>query len=247
MKLLIVIILSILLYSLFQTRFINPLSRKNLPSPTPLARRERGISIMYDAVEYLLYIQLVNPADLQLIPNFTEKKSAKLLLDEHACLYGANAGFYTPEHTPVGLFYTKEQTHDPIISSLLNGFVYIAPGLVTITDAPLDFQGSDWQYAFQSGPLFATSEKLKIKNDERARRILIAETDKSEHYIIALTEKESTNSGPYLSEVPLILAKAPIAFTRAINLDGGSASAFFNTDGVNLYEITPIGSFLCGK
>ncbi len=221
-----------------------------IPEPSPFIVA-KGESM------YALYLQkIIIPNQLTLIPNFTEKLSSQTILETNKCTYGSNAGFYTKENTPLGLFITNNIR---LVSSIhsnifFNGFFYKthgnnlglsdqAPPLGTVT------------FVFQSGPLFTPQTQLLIKDDKPARRILISETEANEFYLLAVTNKDNNHSGPLLSDLPEIISRFNSSKHTAVssklllvlNLDGGSASAFYSTQGKVLSEFTPIGSFLCGK
>ncbi len=87
---------------------------------------------------------------------------------------------------------------------------------------------------------------IRIQNDELTRRMLVARSG-DQWYFLAITDQDNTFNGPLLSDVPKILGKVPIVIDEALNLDGGSASAFYSAHGARLGELTPIGSFFCGK
>ena len=96
---------------------------------------------------------------------------------------------------------------------------------------------------------------MSIKDDKAARRIVIGKTQANEIYLLAITDEANVNSGPQLADLPTIfheLNQNPILnlkskFLNLINLDGGSASAFYAENGATLTELTSVGSFLCGK
>ena len=69
-------------------------------------------------------------------------------------------------------------------------------------------------------------------------------------YFIASTLKDSDAEGSMLKDLPQLITcigkKEDIAFSDAINLDGGSASTFY-TPNIHIKELTSIGSYLCFK
>ncbi len=196
--------------------------------------------------DFLIYWQMINPKGLILIPNFLEKKTSALLKEDNTCLYGVNGGFYTPEHTPIGLFVSNHTLLSKAsINQTLNGFFVknIDGSLALTRNQP----NSDSAFALQSGPYIVPGVALNIKKDSFDRRVLIARTDSDAWYFIAITDKENSFSGPKLLHIPTIVQSLPIGVSEALNLDGGSASAFYNDKGVRLGELTAIGSFFCGK
>lgn len=247
MKLLGVLILSFIVWY-----FVTNLPKTNLfpvinTSPTPSANNSKGTIIEYDDKSYLIYLQKIEqPKNLKLIPNFSEKKTAKKIMQEDNCRFGANAGFYTQDAKPLGLYYVNGQYLNQNLHNvaLFNGYVYqLTNGELHISN---QLPTQDFEFAFQSGPRFMLDQKLNITIDEPDRRVLLGETEFNDFYFLALTETENSNSGPLLNDLPKLLQKAPVVFTQVINLDGGSASAFFQETGTKLQEIVPVGSFLCG-
>lgn len=229
-------------------------------SPPPTPESKTGIILQNAGQNYQVFLQkILSPERLVLIPNFSEKKSSKTLMQENGCLYGANAGFYTPDNKPLGLFklrgrYINEKVHS---SSLTNGFIYKTTGgfVDIVSQVPgFNIYHTADEFIFQSGPLFTPETKLSIANDKSARRILFAKTKADEFYFMAITESDNTNNGPLLAELPEIinllnnqLATDNFQLTTLINLDGGSASAYYGEDGKMVSELVPVGSFLCGK
>lgn len=223
------------------------------PSPSPLFQPQGTIVSLKDR-EFRINLQHVTTTkNLTLIPNFTESKTSYSLLQDNDCLYGANAGFYTQERKPLGVFHVNDYSQrQPHTEQLFNGFVSKdQDGTLTIQRGSSSPFNADAEFVFQSGPYFTPQSILRLLNDELARRIVIGKTDADQFYLLAFTEKDNTNSGPYLIDLPELVNKlnqvSTPTFTELVNLDGGSASAFYSKTGVRLEEITPIGSFLCGK
>ncbi|MEK7165633.1 MAG: phosphodiester glycosidase family protein [Patescibacteria group bacterium] len=259
MKLIITALLVILGIFILKNRETNyqpirkPLATATLkPDPSPL-------KLNYNNRDYAVYLQKIEPDKVILIPNFTEKKSAATLMKEFKCKYGVNGGFYTPDHKPLGVFHAGEfdqrKSHN---ESLFNGYVHKPAGgsLHIGSEYIPNFRDISIEFIFQSGPLFTPQTKLKMQNDELARRMLIGKTGQEEYFFLAVTEAGNVNSGPYLADLPQILtlfnnsqpaSPAGKQLTTLLNLDGGSASAFRDDVGVTLGELTPIGSFLCGR
>ncbi len=184
-------------------------------------------------------------SSLILIPNFDEKKAASKILEEHTCQYGVNGGFYTKDYKPIGLFITNGQQHSAVTSDpTFNAFLVNIDGKLSITRSVPD---STATFALQSGPYMTPTITLRLRNDSAERRMMVARTTDNHWYFIAMTEINNTFSGPNLADVPKILGDLPIDVAEALNLDGGSASAFYSASGVHLGELTLIGSLLCGN
>lgn len=217
------------------------------PQPSPAAET---VTVGGQTVAYEIF--QAKPSQISLIPNFSERKNSEELVTEHACVRGVNGGFYTPSYAPLGLFVVDGEEFGRQSSSLLvNGFLGLrrdaAPFIgTTIPDG-------NHRFILQTGPLLFSNGnplRLAINNDEHARRMTAALSDAGEFIFIALYTPESVFDGPLLSDVPSVLAaisaKESLSFSEAINLDGGSASAFYSGK-QTLTELTPIGSFFCVK
>jgi len=218
----------------------------NSPSPVP---KTQGTEITHKDVSYTVYAQSVDPTQLSLIPNFTERKTTQRIMSENNCKFGRNAGFYTPQQQPLGFFSTDGNAHakSPTVrSGLLNGYVVKTNTALLITNQ-LPTQ-STMQFGFQSGPLFTPEQKLTITNDEPDRRVLLGKTSDNEIFFIAIVAADNVHSGPLLADLPQIFQAfselGTQQFIQLINLDGGSASAFYGEQ-AKLQELVSVGSFLC--
>lgn len=256
MRLLVLILFLIIFLTVAFIQNSSPRLPKPLPTPFPTAQTTSdATTVTYKNTDYNIYMQKIDARRITLIPNFNERKSSGAIMEEYGCRYGANAGFYTAEGKPLGLFFAGGNLINSKVhtSQLFNGFIFgnsqdlFDMGSFVPRDNNLDFY-------FQSGPLFTPETKLTIKNDERARRILIGKTNQGEFYLLALTEVDNVNSGPLLAELPEVIKRLNSLsiihnsqFIILLNLDGGSASAFYSQGGIQISELTPIGSFLCGK
>ncbi|MBI4067037.1 phosphodiester glycosidase family protein, partial [Candidatus Gottesmanbacteria bacterium] len=180
------------------------------------------------------------------------------IMKNNNCRAGVNGGFYDKEGNPIGLFMSNNNYLGDILVNhpFFNGFfVGIDDGGLAIEGEKLPERG--YSFILQSGPLMDgwKPTKLSIINDEAARRVVVVETTRKvkegyigEKYFMVLYDPDSHFSGPYLSQVPLILAKLQeqmgTQITLSLNLDGGGASAFYN-DNIKLEELSPVGSFFC--
>ncbi len=198
-----------------------------------------------------------NPETLELMSNLDSKETASDLMKEYSCSALVNAGFYTadsPEeaHEAIGLFVSEGETlSDFRKNSLFNGILSInemdTPRITEVVPAdPL-------RMGIQTGPLLQVNDqamKLSLARDKNARRLVAAVTGDNELIFIVFYDSDARFSGPLLADLPQLLGefenKTQINIADAINMDGGSASAFI-TDEVSLTEISPIGSFFCLK
>ncbi len=243
-------ILAVLIVAAFL--IFKPSAPKNinsvLPSPTPQALEK--FSVEYKDQKYFVnWIEVSDISKISLHPNFEQKQTAKAAKSEKSCQSLVNAGFYTTDNKPVGLFIQNGgMLRDRNINSLFNG-------IFGITFVDKAFIGTKYpvgstKYAIQSGPILISESKelaLSIKNDENARRVAVALTP-SGHIVFVVIYGPGAYQGPMLEDLPGVLkaleSQIDINFSDAINLDGGSASAFI-TDGVSLEELSPVGSLFC--
>lgn len=219
--------------------------------PTPSPKQQKTITHNNTSYGYSM-LGPIPGTSIALYSNLPVKKTGKELQDMYQCEYLVNGGFYTKENTHLGLLATEEGIKSQRIKhSLFHGFFFKTnDGLMhidsTIPEKPLGF-------ALQSGPLLIVKGEpvpLKIIQDEQARRIAVGLDESSNAYFFALYGINNPFHGPFLADMPEILQKIgeaeDIAIQRAINLDGGSHSAFYGSD-ITLTELSPIGSFFCIK
>lgn len=217
-------------------------------SPTPPAE---STAVNLNGKSYrATWFTIDDLSQLTLIPNFTEKRTARSLIDNKKCKAVVNGGFYTKDNQPTGLFVADFKTlRNTIPNSLLNGYIFIDQNnTASIVSSPPE---ELVRLALQTGPILIRDEKvvkLAIQDDEFARRVVAGITKKGKIIFLLFYDPENTWSGPKLAEIPAILSKvaARLELRDALNLDGGSASAFIRGD-LSLEELTSVGSFFCIK
>lgn len=214
------------------------------PSPTKAPLNEPTPMMIKN---YSIAMQPIDANQLTLISNFSEKKTSSEIMEQNTCAYGVNGGYYTTENKPLGLFITDGiQLGRPAVSSAANAFLSKnKDGKLAISQTPPSAQAVT--FALQAGPYLIPGVTPQIMNDEHARRVLIAQTNEKTWFFLIIFDKENTYNGPLLSEVPEILNNMRIPMREALNLDGGTASAFYNIGGFKFGELTMVGSFFCGK
>lgn len=220
-------------------------------APTGAPERFTPMIVRFHDTDYLIaYYKVPNTENLELRPNFDEKETAIELQKQYHCQMLINGGFYTPENEPTGQFISQGKTRKQATSStLLDGFIVEDGNKVYIGSVPQN----DAYWAIQTGPrLFINGQKrrLSLVRDEYARRMVALNTSRNELYFLSIYLAENKFDGPELVNLPevvdLFAQQLQIRITDAINLDGGSASAFVSSD-ITLSELTPIGSFFCVK
>jgi len=207
--------------------------------------------IVYNDTAYAFsWFEVSDLDSLKLIPNFEAKSISREVKENNGCKFLVNAGFYTKENSATGLFVTEGKTMFPFReNSLFNGVLSVNDLAVPrITrGVPVDHLKT----AIQSGPLLienASVQKLSLVRDEKARRTVAFVTGENKLYFAAVYSPLSVFEGPLLADLPTLLdlfgKKTNLVAADAINLDGGTASAFLTSE-VTLTEVSSVGSFFC--
>lgn len=229
----------IIVLSLFLTG-CTPQKTVPLPSPSPSSQLAT-ITLNQQTYSYA-YTVIDDLSRLKLFSNHSAKLSSQELINRYSCQILVNGNFYDESDRSLGWLVSDSQVlSKPINSTLFNGFLSLSPSKVEISPVIPAFPVV---FGLQSGPLLILNSQpllLKINNDESRRRVVAALTEK--HQLVFLII-----SSPLLADVPALVSaigrQINQPFVAAINLDGGSASAFI-TPAVQLKEYSYIGSFFC--
>jgi exopolysaccharide biosynthesis protein len=206
--------------------------------------------MIFNSVPYAFEVfEIADVTKVRLIANFKEKRTTKQIMEEHRCLFAVNAGFYSTANTPLGLFIGENYPQTKAIpSALFNGYVSVTNGKASISSRPPD---NTTDIAVQTGPLlFVNGEPqlLSIQNDSHERRIIVGLSRDGHMVFIVLFIKDSLYQGPLLEDLPQLIEKInpllPSPLYSAINLDGGTASAFISPS-TSIQELTSVGSVFC--
>ncbi len=234
-----------------QNQVLEPVSSID-PVPTPDAPSP-GPTITVDNLSYsYALIKVATGSSITLIPNFTDKRDAKSLAGDNLCQQAINGGFYDTAGKPLGFFYADKRTYGAKISSaLVNGFFWAdADGGALISS---DLPRTSYRFAIQTGPMIVFNSQalpLTITQDEHARRMIVGKTVDDGFVFLAVYSSDSVYSGPMLADLPSVVdsisRKENLGIADALNLDGGSASAFYNGK-TALSELTSVGSIFCIK
>ena len=207
-----------------------------------------------DANDYTVeWIIVRDPKKVFLYSNLQDEFTSAEALKKHGCDQLITGGFYSQNNTNLGLIISEGALIEEAISSkLFNGFFYIT------NDETFSISGTqpdtkNVRLALQSGPLLfknSAPQSLNIENDENARRVVVGTTQKDEIVYLVFYYKPSPLLGPKLAELPELLrniqTSTNLKFNSALNLDGGSHSAFLSQQ-VHISEISRPGSFFCIK
>lgn len=218
---------------------------------TPQVTLANSVNVEYQGKELTVsWLEASDALKILLIPNFSEKKTGEEIRKEYGCKSLVSGGFYTKDNRPSGLFiHEGDILRNWQKNSLFNG-VYS----INSFDIPRITPGvpqDSLRIALQSGPILkenASYKKLSLKNDEPAKRVVVATTGSNTSVFLVIYNPESVYLGPHLSDLPSVLAsfeeKAGIELADALNLDGGTASTFYS-ERITLPELSTVGSFFC--
>lgn len=243
------VVIAIGAYQAWNLPSYEPTQQEILPPVSPTSAPNKKITVKGQTINYAIII--TQPSNVSLIANFSAKKTSDELIGDTACIAGINGGFYDTSNRPLGLFSINGMTlRDKSSSMLINGFFGVTnEDSPFITPIPRD----DVRFILQTGPLLISQGipyKLAIRKDEHTRRMIAAITTGDAILFIALYQSDAVFDGPLLADVPEFISeinkKELLNITEAINLDGGSASAFYNGE-TTLSELTSIGSLFCVK
>jgi len=236
-----------------KTNIVNPSNLISLQStPTQPPTTTAVQTLEWNGRKYAYVYFIVNTTErIDLIPNFSEKKTSNDIAEKYACMSGINGGFYDTTSAPLGGFMTDGKTwKKPVRNRLIDGYLWSTgkKHSITLSESPSD---SEWY--LQTGPLLMLDGKsttISIGNDEYRRRSLAGITKEKQLLFLTIYNPESVYEGPLLADLPQIISllskNNSFNLTDAINLDGGSASAFISKE-KTLQEFSPIGSFFCVK
>lgn len=248
-----IFVLTFLLFVLYfkkdikKTNFEIPIDNISEPSPSiSLSPSEKE--------DYSFEIKWVLVRDLEkvvLYSNLDNKYSSGDLATQNNCSELISGGFYDKKDSHIGFFMSNGNIlNKSIESTLFNGYFSVsAEGAAKISSS----EPKDALNGIQSGPILVLSSKevkLDIKNDENARRIVVAIDRDNNVIFLVIYNKSNPLFGPRLSELPNFVIKFSddknMGIVSAINLDGGSHSAFL-TKNYRFIEVSTIGSFFCIK
>ena len=211
-------------------------------SPSPMSSPQLATITVNQQTYSFAYVIINDLSRLKLFSNHAAKLSSQELINQYSCQILVNGNFYDESDQPLGWLVSGGQELSPVIkSALFNGFLSFSSSKVEISNltsvSPINF-------GLQSGPLLILDQKilsLKINNDEPRRRVIAVLTINNQLVFLVI-------NSPLLADAPAVVSaigrKINQPFASAINLDGGSASAFYTPE-VFLKEHSYIGSFFC--
>lgn len=160
------------------------------------------------------------------------------VMESERCLAGVNGGYFAPDYAPVGLLISKSRPIAPLRKArLLSGVVSVLKGRVRLQRVAEFSMKGKISEALQCGPFLVDHGRdvAGLDDSRKARRSFVATASGNG---IALGFCSSVS----LAELSHILIAGKIAgpfkIDRALNLDGGSSSAFWFRDGDEPFSIS---------
>jgi uncharacterized protein YigE (DUF2233 family) len=166
-------------------------------------------------------------ATLRVIDNPAGEDNLAEAMQRENCLTGVNGGYFDPENKPVGLLISSGNVIAPLRKArLLSGVMIVSSGRLQLLRVPEYSSKRKATAALQCGPfLVDRGQPVPGLNDTRSARRTFIVTGASERAAIGFC------SAVTLAELGRILATPGVApdlkVQRALNLDGGSSSAFW--------------------
>jgi exopolysaccharide biosynthesis protein len=170
------------------------------------------------------------------------------MMRHEKCLAGVNGGYFDENFAPLGLRIVNGQMLAPLRRSrLITGVLAASPRGVQIVRSREFSRRAGVTAAIQCGPfLVDRGQPISGLNDSHLARRTFAATTGSSRALVGVC------SGVSLAELSKILATTSLAedlkIERALNLDGGSSSAFWfareNGSAFSISEQKPVRDFV---
>jgi uncharacterized protein YigE (DUF2233 family) len=166
-------------------------------------------------------------ATVRVIDNPAGNDDLAAAMRRERCLAGVNGGYFDPEQKPVGLVISDGKLIAPLRKArLLSGVLVAAAGRVQLFRTAEYSPKRKANEALQCGPfLVDRGQPVPGLNDTRSARRTFVLTSGPDRAALGFC------SGVTLAQLAKILATPEVApdlkVQRALNLDGGSSSAFW--------------------
>jgi len=244
----ILVILGIILALVFSVDLEKTPEQVAAPSATPIPQQLKTVET--SGQEFAYGIIETRKKVITLIANYGKKRSSEEFMKEYSCTMGINGGFYGQDNQPLGWLVSNGETlSKKRDSELFNGFLFSSGGGYKIEKDIVE----EVENGIQSGPILwwqKNEQALNIREDKQARRSVALIDTKGNLIFLVIYDPLSVLDGPKLAELPRALAQIANAegwtIEKAINLDGGTASAFHSPT-LNLSEWQTVGSWWCVK
>jgi uncharacterized protein YigE (DUF2233 family) len=166
-------------------------------------------------------------ATLRVIDNPTGEDNLAAVMRREHCLAGVNGGYFDPENRPVGLLITDGKLLAPLRKArLLSGVMIVSNGRVQLLRFAEYSSRRNATAALQSGPFLVDHGQpvAGLDNTRSARRTFIVAAGFDRVGIGYCSEATLAQLGKILATTGLA---SDLKVQRALNLDGGSSSAFW--------------------
>ena len=166
-------------------------------------------------------------ATVRVLDNPTGNDDLAAAMRRERCLAGVNGGYFDPEHKPVGLVISDGKLIAPLRKArLLSGVMLVSSGRLQLLRVAEYSSKRKATAALQCGPfLVDRGQPVPGLNDTRPARRTFIITGGADRAALGFC------SGVTLAELGKILATPEVVpdlkVLRALNLDGGSSSAFW--------------------
>jgi uncharacterized protein YigE (DUF2233 family) len=156
-----------------------------------------------------------------------EGASLSTMMKREKCLCGVNGGYFDTDFKPIGLRITDTRSFSPLRRArLITGVLLQSQRGIDVIRVSEFSHTKKIVAAIQAGPfLVEGSKRIHGLNDSQLARRTFAGITTNDRALLGLCSDVS------LAELANILAMAPVAadckIRRAMNLDGGSSSAFW--------------------
>ena len=157
------------------------------------------------------------------------------------CLAGVNGGYFDPAGAPVGLLVSDGKIVSHFQKArLLSGVLAVDSLGVKIFRAAEFPRKRTWRAAVQCGPFLVDRGKpVAGLNDTRRARRTFALTTNDHRAALGFCESVTLAQ---LGEI--VAALSSVSINRALNLDGGSSSAFWVAGGADISEQKTVRDFV---
>jgi uncharacterized protein YigE (DUF2233 family) len=163
---------------------------------------------------------------LRVIDN-PEGQSLSAMMKQEKCVCGVNGGYFDTEFKPIGLRIADGSTFSALRRArLITGILLQSDRGIDVVRVSEFSRTKKITSAIQAGPfLVEANKRIRGLNDSQLARRTFAGIATNDHALLGFCSDVS------LAELANILATAPVVadskIRRAMNLDGGSSSAFW--------------------
>jgi hypothetical protein len=178
-----------------------------------------------DRLDFDVAIFSARACRLHVIDN-PDGKTLAAAMQREKCVCGVNGGYFDAKFKPIGLRITDGRSLSPLRRAhLVTGILQSDGGMDVIRVGEFSPKGKTIA-AIQSGPfLVEESKRVRGLNDSQLARRTFVGIATNDRVLLGVCSDVS------LSQLADILATTPVAadykLRRAMNLDGGSSSAFW--------------------